>query len=275
MKKNISTIMLIGVFVIGLLIFMYPTISEIYNAKIGSYAIESYNNEVVNLDNSEIDKILKEASEYNDELSKKQFQLVNGDVKDENYGSKLNASKNNIMGYIEIKKIGVKLPIYHGTSEPVLQKAIGHIEGSALPIGGQSTHSVLSGHRGLPSAKLFTNLDKLEKEDKIVIRVLNETITYKVTSINVVEPDEVELLKPQNEKELLTLVTCTPYGVNSHRLLVTGERCENSEDNKEVTTVNTSSKDKTKIVVVIIIGSILTTLLLVRGKKRKNKNREV
>lgn len=275
MKKNISTIMLIGIFVIGLLIFMYPTISEIYNAKIGSYAIESYNNEVVNLDNSEIDKILKEASEYNDQLSKKQFQLVNGDVKDENYGSKLNASKNNIMGYIEIKKIGVKLPIYHGTSEPVLQKAIGHIEGSALPIGGQSTHSVLSGHRGLPSAKLFTNLDKLEKEDKIVIRVLNETITYKVTSINVVEPDEVELLKPQNEEELLTLVTCTPYGVNSHRLLVTGERCENSEDNKEVTTVNTSSKDKTKIVVVIIIGSILTTLLLVRGKKRKNKNREV
>ena len=226
MKKHISTIMLVIIFFIGLFVFLYPTISDYYNKKVGSYAISQYDEELKNTTGEQIESILEKGAEYNKKLLTKSPKYINGAPKDEEYSYQLRVPGNDMMGYIEIDKIKVKLPIYHGTAEPVLQKGIGHIEGSALPISGIGNHSVLSGHRGLPSAKLFTNLDKIELGDEIVIKVLGKTTRYTVTKINIVEPQDVSLLEVEADKDLITLVTCTPYGVNSHRLLV---RAENSK----------------------------------------------
>ncbi|MGL5352344.1 MAG: class C sortase, partial [Clostridium sp.] len=264
MKKNISTIIIFLLFFGGLIVFLYPTISNFYNEKAGSYAVSGYNKDVVAYTDDSLSNILNKAEEYNGGLWENGTSFINGSPIDENYKSQLKLGNNDIMGYIEIEKINVRLPIYHGTSNGVLQSGVGHLEGSALPIGGVNNHTVLSGHTGLPSAKLLTNLNKLKIGDKIVIKVLKNTLTYTVLDINTVLPSETELLKPQVGRDLLTLFTCTPYGVNSHRLLVTAERVENVEEvdiEEKHTRVTEKVKDilKDNGVFIIIFAFIMIT----------------
>lgn len=280
MKRKLSIFAFVSVFIIGLLILLYPTISSYYNDIIGSYAITTYENSVSDIKPAEAEAIIDRAEEYNSELLNRPMQFINGEPKDESYKSQLKISEiDKIMGYIEIDKIKLKLPIYHGTGKSVLQKAVGHIEGSSLPIGGVGNHSVLSGHRGLPSAKLFTNLDKMEIGDRITIKFLGEEIDYAVYNIAVVEPEEVDLLAPIADKDLITLVTCTPYGVNSHRLLVQAERTEFIDE--ELTYVGTDKPINPKRWIIILIAIVLFTILIffiikeykyiVRRNKRRKK----
>ena len=231
MKKRhrISTLILILVFVIGLSVMLYPTVSNYINSLTQSKMITGYNNDVSLLNGEEYSKIWTDALEYNASLLDNTTRFVPSEKDSKIYNSCLNVGGNGVMGYIEIEKIGVNLPIYHGVSEAVLQVGAGHIEGSSLPIGGIGTHCIISGHRGLPSAMLFTDLDKLEIGDVFLINILDETLTYEINQILTVEPDQVDSLEIDKDKDLCTLVTCTPYGVNSHRLLITGTRVENEQ----------------------------------------------
>lgn len=226
-KSTISTIILILFFCVGLSLLLYPTISDYWNSLHQSRVIAEYVEEVAKLDSNQYEQLWSDAQAYNKTLSHKTNRYEITDTERAEYESLLNVSGNGIIGCIEIAKINCSLPIYHGTEESVLQIAVGHIEGSSLPVGGKSTHCVLSGHRGLPSAKLFTNLDKLTEGDTFVMRVLDETLTYEVDQILIVEPHEVDALEIEEGKDYCTLVTCTPYGINTHRLLVRGHRVEN------------------------------------------------
>lgn len=271
MKKKLSTMALVLVFIMGFGILMYPTFSNYYNKMVGSYSIGKYDGEVSKIDKTHLKEIYKNAQQYNEELLKKPTTIKNGEPKDEYYKAQLKVSENeSVIGSVIIDKINVKLPIYHGTSEPVLQKGVGHLEGTTLPIGGDGAHSVLTGHTGLPSAKLFTELEKLEIGDLIVIKVLDKTLTYKVESTEVVLPEELDSLRPIVNRDLLTLVTCTPYGVNSHRLLVHAERTENVEETVELNEeVNNSSILSNKLFIVILILVIITVIYIIVRKRKK------
>ena len=229
-KEKLSNIILIVVFLVGLSLLLYPTVSDYWNSMHQSKAIAGYAEAVANLDDDRYEQLWADAQRYNETLIESGGPRELTDEEREEYEAQLNVSGNGIIGYIEIAKINCSLPIYHGTDEGVLQIAIGHIEGSSLPVGGESTHCVLSGHRGLPSAKLFTDLDQLVEGDTFVLRVLDETLTYEVDQILIVLPNELEALQIEEGKDYCTLVTCTPYGVNSHRLLVRGHRVENAVD---------------------------------------------
>ncbi len=267
MKNKLSTIALVGMFLLGFIILLYPQISDFYNKRVGSYLIASYENQVKNLSENDVEVMLENAQKYNEDLIKKPIKLVNGDSKDKNYLSQLTLSDSvGIIGYIEIDKIDVRLPIYHTTSEPVLQRGVGHLEGTSLPIGGDGQHSVLTGHTGLPSSKIFTDLDEMDLGDHIVLKILNEPITYVVDNIEVVKPDEVNDLKPRENEDLLTLVTCTPYGVNSHRLLVQASRTDNIEE----LIVDEDTKNSSPPI--LIFGVVATAILGVLWiRKSKNK----
>lgn len=224
MKKHLSTIIFILIFLIGLAIFLYPTISNLWNEHLNSELILDYVDQVSSISSEEQQKLLLDARAYNEYF----YDRAKRDALGLSYDSLLNIKGDGIMGYLEIPKISVSLVIYHGTDEPKLQNGIGHVETSALPVGGNGTHCVLAGHTGLPSAKLLTNLDQLEAGDVFFIHVLNEVLEYRVTDLAIVEPDDTALLKPETGKDLLTIVTCTPYGINSHRLLVRGIRSTNA-----------------------------------------------
>lgn len=228
MKKNLSTILLIIIFFIGLAVLLYPSVSDIYNNALHQNAITAYENQVSVYTPEDYQEFWELVDGYNKELASHSgtMDFVNGYPQDGYYQQMLSFTGNSIMAYIEIPSIDVRLPIYHGTSDPVLASGIGHLEGSSLPGGGKGTHTVLSGHRGLPSATLFTNLDKLEAGDVFYIHVLNRTLTYMVDDVSIVLPYEIENLTIDPNKDYVTLVTCTPYGVNSHRLLVRGTRLD-------------------------------------------------
>lgn len=262
MKKHFSTIILILIFLIGLSLLLYPTVSDYWNSFHQTKAISNYADAVVELDNKEYDRILAEARAYNQSLVGRANPFVLTDEEVKEYESQLNVTGNGIMGYIEIPGIDCSLPIYHGTDEAVLQIAVGHIEGSSLPVGGESTHCVISGHRGLPSAKLFTNLDKLKEGDIFLIRVLDETLTYEVDRILIVEPQEMESLGIEEGKDYCTLVTCTPYGINTHRLLVRGHRIENIEDSANIRVTADALQIDRMIVAPFVAIPILLILLL-------------
>lgn len=234
MKKNLINILLILIFLLGLSLLIYPTFSDYWNSFHQSRAIATYTEKVAVIDKTEYDRMLTEAMEYNQKLPKEKSTLLLSDEQKVVYESLLNVGSDGVMGYIEIPTIDVHLPIYHGTEDAVLQVAIGHIEGSALPVGGKGTHCVVSGHRGLPSAKLFTDLDKMVVGDNFILRVLDETLTYEVDQILIVLPEEIDALLAEEGKDYCTLVTCTPYGINSHRLLVRGHRTDNAEEIREV-----------------------------------------
>ena len=231
MKKNKSTIFMLLFFFMGLIVLLYPSISNYYNQKVQSEAVSSYEKLLSSYKDTDYTEIFNKAYEYNKKLLKVKNPLINYDeVK--NYNKILDINNNGMMGYIEIKKIGVELPIYHGTSSDVLSKAVGHIEGTSLPVGGIGTHSVLSAHRGLPSFKLFTDLDKLEIGDTFEITILNQKLIYQIDKIEIVKPTQTKSLKIDPNSDYITLMTCTPYGINTHRLLVRGKRIENIEDKK-------------------------------------------
>lgn len=226
-KKNI--ILLTVVLLTGVSLLLYPAVSDYINSLHQSRAIASYKQITAEMDDETCERLRKEAEAYNQTLTAKEDRFQPDEAETEIYKNLLNVSGEGMMGYVEIPRINVLLPIYHGTDKEILQVAVGHIEGTSLPIGGNSTHSVISGHRGLPSAKLFTDLDQLTEGDIFVLHVLNETLTYEIDQIHIVEPDDVSLLEIEEGKDLCTLMTCTPYGVNSHRLLVRGHRIENQD----------------------------------------------
>ena len=271
MRKHLSTIVLIIVFLIGLSLLLYPTVSDYWNSLHQSRAIASYAEQVANLDNDTYDQLWAEARRYNRKLLEKGYRYAMSDQERAEYERLLNVSGNGIIGYIEIPKINCSLPIYHGTDEAVLQIAVGHIEGSSLPVGGESTHCVLSGHRGLPSAKLFTDLDKLVVGDTFVMRVLDETLTYEVDQILIVEPNEVDALEIEAGQDYCTLVTCTPYGINTHRLLVRGHRVENQEEAQTVRVTADALQIEPVIVAPLVAVPMLLVLLVVLLVKTRKK----
>lgn len=232
MKRKITTITICIMFLAGLSLLLYPFISNQWNTYRQKRLISSYDEQVAKKEEAgEIDynKEWSEATAYNEALLPSilpdSFAVAEASEEDdEEYMSSLNLNGDGMMGYVEIPKIDVKVPVYHTTEKEVLEKAAGHLEGSSLPVGGESTHSVISAHRGLPSAKLFTDLDKLEKGDHFLISVLDDTLCYEVDKISVVEPTETDGLAVEEGQDLVTLLTCTPYGVNSQRLLVRGHR---------------------------------------------------
>ncbi len=234
MKGKWSTIILLLVLFTGLSLLLYPTASDYWNSFHQTQAIAGYAEAVSDLDDTAYEQCLAEAWAYNAELPGDKYRYQPSEEEHERYESLLNVSGNGIMGYVEVPVIGVSLPIYHGVEDTILQIAIGHIEGSSLPVGGSGTHCVISGHRGLPSARLFSDLDKVQEGDLFLLHVLDETLTYEVDQIRIVEPQETELLEIEAGQDLCTLVTCTPYGINSHRILVRGHRVENRADASDI-----------------------------------------
>lgn len=228
-KPDVTAIILVAVLVVGLSLLLYPTLSDYWNSMHQTRAIVTYTQEVARMDTQQYDTMLQDARDYNQSLTERISGFMLKEEQQELYVSMLNVAGDGAMGYVEIPSISCTLPIYHGTDEAVLQVAVGHLEWSSLPVGGESTHCVLSGHRGLPSAKLFTNLDKLVVGDQFLLKVLDEVLTYEVDQILIVEPEETESLGIEQGKDLCTLVTCTPYGLNTHRLLVRGHRVETEQ----------------------------------------------
>lgn len=225
-KKHISTVLIFAVLLAGVGMLLYPTVSEKLNALNQSRAISGYSQAVESLELEDYEPMLLAAERYNEELLKKEDRFRPTDEELSIYNELLNPVGNGIMAYVTIPKIDVRLPVYHGTDESVLQTAIGHIPGSSLPVGGMNTHSVVSGHRGLPSAKLFTRLDELSEGDGFILTALNRELYYRVDQIKVVLPSEIENIQIVDGKDYCTLITCTPYGINSHRMLVRGHRVD-------------------------------------------------
>lgn len=272
-KGTLSNMFLILVLIIGLSLLLYPTFSNWWNSRTQSKAVALYTEQIAKISNEEYDEYLEDARLYNEyiALRKNPFQIA--EEQSQLYELLLDVTGSGVMGYIEIPVIDVMLPIYHGTSDDVLNVAVGHLEWSSLPTGGETTHCVLSGHRGLPSAMLFTDLDRVGVGDYFMLNVLDETITYEVDQIRIVEPDETDDLVIQEGKDLCTLVTCTPYGINSHRLLVRGHRVENLE-NAQTVRVTADAMIVEKIVVapfvlMPILFVMLIWLLISTGKRKK------
>ena len=272
-KRDFSTVILILVFLVGLSLLLYPSVSDYWNSFHQSRAIATYAEQVANIDNDIYAQLWEDARAYNQTLVGKENRFQITDEERETYESLLNVGGNGIIGYIEIAKIGCSLPIYHGTDEGVLQIAVGHIEGTSLPTGGESTHCVVSGHRGLPSARLFTDLDKLIPGDTFVLRVLDETLTYEVDQILIVEPQELDALAIEEGKDYCTLVTCTPYGINTHRLLVRGHRVANAEEAVQVRVTADAIQIEpvlvAPLVAVPMLLILLAALLVSTRKKRR------
>lgn len=285
---KITLIVSILFILIGTIIFLYPTISNYLAEKNQVEIIREYEEMVVQINENQINQEMQKAQTYNENLSGEPvhdpFVEGSGYALPENYTEVLNLAKDGVMAYIEIPKISVYLPIYHGTSNEVLEKGVGHIQSTSIPIGGISTHSVLTGHTGLPSAELFTRLDELVVGDIFYIHVLNEVLTYKIYETKVILPDEIDELQITSGRDLVTLVTCTPYGVNTHRLLVKAERTEYEEyvtDEKEINTDNSNSENKEeknyyiegiKIGILIFIVIIIIMIIIFIIKKKKSKH---
>jgi sortase A len=270
MKKKGYSIILVVVFLIGLSLLLYPTFSDYWNSFHQSRAIADYSEVVSELDDQDYEEVLDQARAYNEELLTLEDRFHPSEEEQTAYEEELDISGTGIMGYVEIPAINVKLPIYHGTDEGVLQVGVGHIEGSSLPVGGLGTHCVLSGHRGLPSAKIFTDLDQLVEGDYFMLQVLDETLTYEIDQILIVDPDETEALAIEEDKDYCTLVTCTPYGINTQRLLVRGHRVANREEDEEVRVTADATQIQTVRVAPFVAAPIILILLLllfVTGRK--------
>lgn len=261
MKKHLSTILLVLILLIGLSLLLYPTVSNWWNQLHTTQVISGYEAVMTNMSDEDYTYLFDAALAYNQALRLQEFPLMYYD-RVEGYQQLLNIGDTGIMGYINIPKIDVQLPIYHGTSEGVLQVAVGHLQGSSLPTGGESTHCALSAHRGLPSARLFTDLDKLEIGDTFTLSVIDRLLTYQVDQILIVEPADVEPLYVVEGEDYCTLVTCTPYGVNSHRILVRGTRIEN-EETAPIVRVTADAAQIEPVLVAPLLAAPLLLLLLI------------
>ena len=277
MKKHLSTIILVLILVIGLSLLLYPTVADWWNSFHTSRAIASYDSIVANLSDEDYTNLFEDAQEYNRKLAQLKYPIMYYD-EIEGYNDLLNITGNGVMGYVEIPRIDVRLPIYHGTSEGVLQIAAGHMEGTSLPTGGESTHCALSAHRGLPSARLFTDLDKLEVGDTFVLNVIDRVLTYEIDQILIVEPTNVEPLYVTEGEDYCTLVTCTPYGINSHRMLVRGSRTDNAVQDKAIRVTADAMQIEPVLVAPFVAAPILLLMLLMllipNPKKRKNRKKK-
>lgn len=278
MKKknnNWTTVFLVLLLLAGVSLLLYPSLSDYWNSMHQTRAIASYAETVSQLDTAQYDEMWKAAQDYNRSLAQRETAFALTDEQKAAYESLLDVSGLGVMGYIEIPEIDCSLPIYHGTEESVLQVAVGHLEWSSLPVGGEGTHCVLSGHRGLPSAKLFTNLDKLAVGDTFLLRVLDEVLTYEVDQILIVEPEQVDALGIMPGEDYCTLVTCTPYGINTHRLLVRGHRVENTPEAARMhVTADATQFDPLLVAPVLAIPVLLLLLMILLVPKRRRKSRE-
>ncbi len=272
-KEKLSTITLILVLLTGLSLLLYPTVSDYWNSLHQTRAVTNYVDEVIKLDDNRYQAVLDSAKAYNTELLARYNRYRITEAEEVAYNAQLNVSTSGTMGYIEIPSIEVTLPIYHGISDSALQKGIGHIPWSSLPVGGKSTHCVLSGHRGLPSSKLFSDLDKVVEGDIFILQVLNETLTYQVDQIRIVEPAEIDTLEIVSGQDYCTLVTCTPYGINSHRLLVRGRRVSNQQAPVTIRITADAMLIEPQLVAVVVAIPMLLILLVVLLATTGKKNR--
>ncbi len=270
--KDHVTLLLVLIGLVGVGLVSYPSIANWWNSFHQSRAVSEYTQTVANMNSDEYTEILDAADAYNQRLAGTGILWNMSDEQKADYESQLDVSGTGVMGYINIPKIEVTLPIYHGTSEEVLQIAVGHIEQTSLPVGGESTHAVISSHRGLPSAKLFTDLDEMVVGDTFTITVLDRTVTYEVDQIRVVLPDDLSALAIEEGKDYCTLVTCTPYGVNTHRLLVRGHRVANAQGEARVVAdavqIN-PARVAPFIAIPILITAIISVFIRTSGKKKE------
>ena len=274
-KENRVTLIIVAVGLFGLGLILYPSVADWWNSFHQSRAVASYAQKVAT---SEYERILAEAEAYNNNLAKSGINWKMSEEELAAYEKELDVTGTGIMGYITIPKIHVELPIYHGIDDAVLQIAIGHLSETSLPVGGQTAHCVVSGHRGLPSAKLFTDIDKLVEGDTWTVNVLNKTLTYEVDQIRVVEPTDLSNLQIEQGKDYFTLVTCTPYGINTHRLLVRGHRVDNAQgeanviaDALQIEPVYIAPFLAIPFIVVLLIIMMVSTEYMKRRKKIRQK----
>lgn len=269
--NNLTTILLFLILIAGLSLLLYPSVSDYWNSFHSSRAITTYAEDVAGMDEEQYAEIWSAAWEYNLSLLSRNTDFSLSDSQKNEYEQLLDVSGIGVMGYIEIPEISVSLPIYHGTSDSILQVAVGHLEWSSLPVGGESSHCVLSGHRGLPSAKLFTDLDKIREGDIFLLRVLDEVLTYEVDKITIVEPSQVSDLQIVEGEDLCTLVTCTPYGVNTHRLLVRGHRIENIEESRTIRVTADALQIEPLLVAPFAALPLLLVLLIILLLPKRNR----
>ena len=274
MRKKFGNLILVLIMLIGVGLLVYPTFSDWWNSFHQTRAIAGYTAAVANMDREEFDRMWAEAEAFNTYLSQKSGRFNLSEQEIETYNSILDVTGTGIMGYIDIPSIKISLPVYHGTDEAILQIAIGHIIGTSFPIGGEGSHCAVSGHRGLQSAKLFTDIDKLQAGDKFLLQVLDRTLTYEVDQIRIVLPQELQDLEIDPYSDYCTLITCTPYGVNTHRLLVRGHRVDN--DNTDATRVTADAMRFEPVIVAPLVAAPILFILLIYvliSTSRWNKRR--
>ena len=269
-KRNLLTVVMTAGMLVGIFLLLYPSVANYWNSFHQSRAIASYTEIVSNMSREDYKKILDSAREYNKGITETGIRWVFTDADKAAYEKELKVDDSGIMGYVSIPKFHVRAPIYHGTEETILQVAIGHIENSSLPVGGKGTHTMISGHRGLPSARLFTDIDKMKEGDTWTITVLNETLTYECDQIRIVLPEDLSDLAIEEDKDLCTLITCTPYGVNTHRLLVRGHRVPNANGSADIT-ADAIQIEPIYIAPILAIPMIIVLLIVLILSTRKAK----
>lgn len=269
-KQNLLTAVMTAGMLVGIILLLYPSVANYWNSFHQSHAIASYTEIVSNMSSEDYKKILDSAREYNKGITENGIRWVFTDADRAAYEKELSIDDSGIMGYVSIPKFHIRAPIYHGTDEAILQTAIGHIENSSLPVGGKGTHTMISGHRGLPSARLFTDIDKMKEGDTWTITVLNETLTYECDKIRIVLPDDLSDLTIEEDKDLCTLITCTPYGINTHRLLVIGHRVPNANGSADIT-ADAIQIEPIYIAPILAMGMIILLLIVLFFSTRKAK----
>ena len=261
MKRHKTVIFLTLGFLVGICILLYPAFSNYWNSKTQSRAITNYESVLENLKPEDYTALFENAHAYNKALYETDFPLMDYDQVP-GYHDTLRIADSDMIGYLKIDRIGVELPIYHGTSDKVLNRGVGHLEGSSLPVGGENTHCVMSAHRGLPSSKLFTDLDRVEKGDTFQIVVLDQVLTYQVDFIKVIEPNDISDLQIIEGGDYCTLFTCTPYGINTHRLLVRGIRIETIKEKPVLYVSNEAFRIEPLLVTPAVAAPMLLVLLI-------------
>lgn len=271
-RHSLSLILIIIILIAGVLIMLYPTLSDLYNQMHQSRVIREYRTDTSSSDKARNRELLRQAEAYNAKLAETGADFTLGEKKDSDpvkkkYLETLDVSDTGVMGYITVPKVHIRLPIYHDTKAETLQIAVGHLAGTSLPVGGKSTHSVLTGHTGLPTARLFTDIDRLTNGDIFQIHVLGRTLTYEVYDIRTVLPDQLDTLQIEKGRDLVTLVTCTPYGINTHRLLVTGKRIPNPSNVRETVDIRIMI-----LIAVAVSAAVVITIIVIRKRKRYGGN---
>ena len=261
-RREITTALILLVFLIGCGLLAYPTFSDWWNSFHQSRTIMQYSQAIANLNQEEYDRVWSEAIRYNEDMARDGIDWLMDEEQRKRYYKELDFAGNGTMGYVNIPKINVMLPVYHGTDDGILQTSIGHLEQTSLPVGGETAHSVLSGHRGLPSAKLFSELDALAEGDRFTLHILDQVLTYEVDRIRIVEPSDFSKISLEKGKDYCTLLTCTPYSVNTHRLLVRGHRVANDKDDKNIRITADAMQIDTIYVAPFVAAPVLLILFM-------------